>query len=71
MGLFSIWHWVMVIAIVWLNVAFWTAIVRILNRAGYSGWWSLLTLVPVVNIVALSRFSKATWPASGAAFGPP
>jgi uncharacterized membrane protein YhaH (DUF805 family) len=65
-GEFSIWHWVIVIAVIWLNVAYWIAMVRILNRAGYSGWWSLITLVPVINIIALSRFSKAAWPAFNA-----
>ncbi len=63
MGSLSIWHWVIVIAEIWLVAAFFIAIVRILRRAGYSGWWSLLTLIPVVNVMALWRFSKAQWPA--------
>jgi hypothetical protein len=39
------------------------AIVRIVQRAGFSGWWVLLTLVPVVNMLALWYFAFASWPA--------
>jgi hypothetical protein len=37
--------------------------VRILKRTGYSGWWSLLILNPVVFVIFLWIFSKARWPA--------
>jgi uncharacterized membrane protein YhaH (DUF805 family) len=39
------------------------AIVRIIQRAGFSGWWILLVLVPVVNMLALWYFAFASWPA--------
>jgi hypothetical protein len=39
------------------------AIVRIIQRAGFSGWWILVTLVPVVNMLALWYFAFASWPA--------
>jgi hypothetical protein len=64
MGTLSIWHWLIFLASAWLSVVYWIALVRILNRTGYRGWWSLLSLVPVVNVVALWRFSKAAWPAT-------
>jgi hypothetical protein len=32
-------------------------------RAGYAGAWSLLLLVPFVNIIAVYIFAFATWPA--------
>jgi len=35
---------------------------RAVSKAGYSGWWALLLLVPVVNLVALSIFGGADWP---------
>jgi uncharacterized membrane protein YhaH (DUF805 family) len=35
---------------------------RTLSKAGYPGWWALLLLVPVVNLVALSIFGGADWP---------
>ena len=37
--------------------------VRILRKAGYSGWWSLLTLVPLLNIAMIWVFSFSDWPA--------
>jgi uncharacterized membrane protein YhaH (DUF805 family) len=37
--------------------------VRILRKAGYSGWWSLLTLVPLVNIAMIWVFASSDWPA--------
>jgi uncharacterized membrane protein YhaH (DUF805 family) len=36
---------------------------RVLRRAGYSPWWALLVLVPLVNLVALWVFAYVRWPA--------
>jgi uncharacterized membrane protein YhaH (DUF805 family) len=36
---------------------------RVLRRAGYSPWWVLLVLVPLVNLVALWMFAYMRWPA--------
>jgi hypothetical protein len=38
------------------------AIVRIVQRAGFSGWWALITFVPVVNLLALWYFAFVQWP---------
>ena len=35
---------------------------KILSRIGFSGWWSLLALVPLVNIIALWVFAFMEWP---------
>jgi len=37
---------------------------RILNRVGFSGWWSLVAVIPLVNLVALWMFAFGRWPAS-------
>ena len=37
-------------------------VVRILRRAGFSGWLALVALVPLVNIVALWAFAFSEWP---------
>jgi uncharacterized membrane protein YhaH (DUF805 family) len=37
--------------------------VRILHKAGYSGWWSLLMLIPLLNIAVIWVFAFADWPA--------
>ncbi len=36
---------------------------RILHRAGYSGWWVVLSLVPFVNIIMVWVFAFSTWSA--------
>ena len=36
---------------------------RVLTRAGFSGWYSLIALIPVINFVALWVFAFADWPA--------
>ena len=42
-------------------VAIWLP-VRILHRAGYSGWWVILTLIPLVNLIMIWVFAFSTWP---------
>jgi uncharacterized membrane protein YhaH (DUF805 family) len=39
------------------------ALVRIVQRAGYSGWWTLIVLVPGANLLALWYFGFGPWPA--------
>jgi len=36
---------------------------RVLRRAGFSRWWALLVLVPVVNLIGLGLFAYVRWPA--------
>jgi uncharacterized membrane protein YhaH (DUF805 family) len=59
----SLWHFViLLLPLAIIGVYFWM-IVRILNKAGYSGWWSLLMVVPLVNIVMVWVFAFSDWPA--------
>jgi hypothetical protein len=37
---------------------------RIVNRAGYSRWWLLTALVPLLNLIMLWVFAFAEWPAA-------
>jgi hypothetical protein len=46
---------VIAVVAVWANV-------RIIRRAGYSGWWILIALVPVVNVVMFLVFAFKEWP---------
>jgi uncharacterized membrane protein YhaH (DUF805 family) len=39
------------------------ALIRILQRAGYSGWWVLVGLVPGLNLAGLWYFAFGPWPA--------
>ena len=36
---------------------------KILIKAGFSGWYSLLGVIPLVNILALWVFAFIKWPA--------
>ncbi len=38
-------------------------IAKILDKAGFSRWYSLLSLVPIANIVCLWIFAFIDWPA--------
>ncbi len=38
------------------------AYVRIIQKAGYSGWWVLMGLVPIGNLVMLCLFAFKEWP---------
>jgi hypothetical protein len=55
-----------------LITAFWLVVIvypvwRILSRIGFSGAWSILALVPVVNLIALWALSLNRWPIEKAA----
>jgi hypothetical protein len=59
MAHFSIWHWLILLSYVAIIVVpCW----RIVSKAGYSGAWSLLALIPLVNLIALWVFAFVTWP---------
>jgi len=44
-----------VIFIAWLYV-------RILHKASFSGWWTILMFIPVVNIIMIWIFAFVDWP---------
>lgn len=52
----------LLIALVFIALVLWSC-ARISRKAGFSGWWSLLMLVPLVNIVMIWVFAFADWPA--------
>jgi K+-transporting ATPase A subunit len=56
--------WILAGAIFWLVA--WAYIVvfgRIVHRAGYSRWWLLTMLVPLLNVIMIWVFAFADWPA--------
>ncbi len=63
MGTFSIWHWAIVL-VFWPMAAAMTVVPvwRILRRVGIPGWLSLLSVVPVVGLIALWAMAFSTWP---------
>jgi uncharacterized membrane protein YhaH (DUF805 family) len=38
------------------------AYVRVIQKAGYSGWWVLIGLVPIVNVIMFLVFAFSRWP---------
>lgn len=65
MGQFSLTHWVIVLMILVPTVALpivpsW----RIARKAGFSGAWCLLLLVPGLNVLAIWAFAFTRWPNS-------
>jgi uncharacterized membrane protein YhaH (DUF805 family) len=51
-GLGALFFWLILLVPLW----------RIISKAGYSGAWALLSLIPFVNIIALWIFAFARWP---------
>lgn len=41
-----------------LIVPFW----QLFSKAGYSGWWSLLMIVPILNLITLYVLAFSSWP---------
>ena len=35
---------------------------RIVKKAGYSGWWALTIIIPLINLVMIWVFAFAEWP---------
>ena len=52
-------HWfTMLLGAVMIVLPFW----RIFAKAGFSGWLSLLMIVPMVNLIALYVLAFSDWP---------
>ena len=54
---------VLVLVYIAIAVVAIVAWVKIITKAGYSGWWVLIGLVPIANIVMFLVFAFSDWPA--------
>ena len=63
MGLGPLWQTVILLVPLAIVVLVVWMVSRVLRKAGYSGWWSVTALVPLVNLVMLWMFAFADWPA--------
>jgi hypothetical protein len=52
---------ILIVEVVFL-IAFVIAWVKILSKAGYSGAWALVGVIPIVNIVMFFVFAFSRWP---------
>lgn len=43
-------------------LAFVIPAVKILQKAGYSGWWVIASFIPMVNVVMFWVFAFTRWP---------
>jgi uncharacterized membrane protein YhaH (DUF805 family) len=59
MGSLSIFHWLIVVVVLAIYLIPAAAIAK---KAGYSGWWCLILLVPLVNLIMIYVFAFANWP---------
>lgn len=53
-----VWHIILVMAV--LLVLIFGIVVK---KAGFSRWWSLLLVVPLVNLIMIWVFAFVEWPA--------
>ena len=61
-GWTTAWGVAALVVVIAIYVVTLIAYIRILQKAGYSGWWVLIGLVPVVNFVMFLIFAFITWP---------
>jgi hypothetical protein len=59
MGGFSIFHWLIVLGLIVIPIWAWSTIVK---KAGFSPWWGLLSIIPLVNVAMLFVFAYSKWP---------
>jgi len=60
MGSLSIWHWLFVIFFI---AVLCIPISKILNRLGFSRWWTIVYFIPFVNVIGIWILAYADWPA--------
>jgi hypothetical protein len=59
MSTFSFWHWPILLILLCMNLIYVPAV----RKAGFSGWWVVVSVVPIVGLVLLWIFAYARWPA--------
>ncbi|HVY99319.1 MAG TPA: hypothetical protein VHA35_07460 [Dongiaceae bacterium] len=65
-GSFSAWH--LIVGLVFVLI-FLIPYVKIIKKAGYSGWWVLTMFIPLVNLIMIWVFAFARWPVEQRAAG--
>ena len=57
---FNLWHSIILTVFLVLQAI---PIAKILDRVGFSKWWTIAFLIPIVSLVTLWIFASARWPA--------
>ncbi len=63
MGTLGAFHWLIMLLALGFVAFFVWVYARIAQKAGFSGWWSLIMFVPLVNLVMIWVFAFIGWPA--------
>lgn len=53
---------IQILPLILISLIFIPPYVKIIRKAGFSGWWVLLLFVPVVNLIGLWVFAYSEWP---------
>lgn len=59
MGSFSIWHWFVVFLFILLPNLLAIPAIR---KSGFSGWWVIPLMIPVVGMIVTWIFAFSKWP---------
>ena len=57
---FNLWHSIILTVFLVLQAI---PIAKILGRVGFSKWWTIAFLIPIVSLVTLWIFASVRWPA--------
>jgi hypothetical protein len=52
---------VLLVLLLGMSLSLWVA-VRVARKAGFSGWWSLTLIIPLVNLLVIYWFAYVSWP---------
>jgi hypothetical protein len=56
---YSPFHWIiMLVAVAVIVIPY----VKIIRKAGFSGWWVITVFIPLVNLIMLWVFAFVRWP---------
>ena len=58
-GGISIWQLLIILLIIAIPILLFRPIAK---KAGYSGWWAVVMLIPLVNLIMIWVFAFAKWP---------
>jgi hypothetical protein len=59
MGSLSAVHWLLIV--IW-GILIGLPVAKIISKAGYSKWWAIISIFPLVNLVGLWVFAFSKWP---------
>ena len=60
----SIWQLIIILVLIVIPILIFGPVVK---KAGFSRWWSLLLIVPLLNLIMVWVFAFMDWPAEKSA----